>query len=99
MNKLSCPECQSEIGFITFAKAPTPWHLKCYSCSTQVKLEKNNYFILFIAILCGVGIGLLLTAKTFGTFAFLISIVCAILAFEYLIYNYVKIMKIRIIKK
>ncbi len=99
MNKLLCPDCNSEIGFFAFAKAPTPWHLKCNSCSTKLRLEKNSFLFFFAAVLCGAAIGVLAMRKTLGIPIFLISLGCVIFVFEYLTYSYVRMMQIKLAKK
>ena len=39
MKKLSCPKCLDNISFITFLKAPSPWHIKCDHCQAKLKVD------------------------------------------------------------
>ncbi len=50
MKELKCPACQGSIGLWTFAKAPTPWHLKCGRCKAKLTLGKYSGVTFVIAL-------------------------------------------------
>jgi hypothetical protein len=50
MKELKCPACQGTIGLWTFAKAPTPWHLKCNHCKAKLTLGEYSGVTLVIAL-------------------------------------------------
>lgn len=57
---LICPNCSTEMNFITFSKALTPWHLKCKKCNEKLKLKKNRRAFTFVALVYGGILGVLL---------------------------------------
>ncbi|UCG03392.1 MAG: hypothetical protein JSW11_05250 [Candidatus Heimdallarchaeota archaeon] len=65
MNRLICPNCSIEMDFITFLKAPTPWHLKCNMCNAKLRLKKYRRASLIIATVYGTILGLFLVFLLF----------------------------------
>ncbi|MFX1507283.1 MAG: hypothetical protein ACFFDC_14470 [Promethearchaeota archaeon] len=59
-NGLICPNCSIEMDFITFLKAPTPWHLKCNICQTKLRLKRYRGATTLFAFILGIVLGLLL---------------------------------------
>ena len=59
MNNFKCPNCQNTINLWNFAKAPTPFHLKCDHCKQKLKLQKHSKLIIFFGVLIGVVVGFL----------------------------------------
>ncbi len=60
MNSLICPNCSTEMNFITFLKAPTPYHLKCNKCNTKLNMKKYRRAFTFIALVYGGILGVFL---------------------------------------
>ena len=48
------------MDFITFLKAPTPWHLKCNICHVKLRLKKYRGATTLAATVYGVIVGLFL---------------------------------------
>lgn len=43
MAYLKCPSCRSDMKFLSFLKAPTPWHMKCHECGLKLKQDKFRW--------------------------------------------------------
>jgi len=54
MNSLSCPNCDHEMKLNTYAKAPSPWHLKCGHCSQKLRFDKYRVIAAVIGGCAGI---------------------------------------------
>jgi uncharacterized protein (DUF983 family) len=87
MEKLRCPNCQNEMNFITFAKAPTPWHLKCQYCGSNLKGEKYYAITtLAITLFFGMLIGGLCAFSGVPFIPFLLILIAFAVSCEYVFY-------------
>lgn len=57
MDKLKCPCCSKEITFLSFIKAPSPWHMGCSDCGAKLRQNKFRWSCLLIAFFLGAGLG------------------------------------------
>ncbi|PZO44995.1 MAG: hypothetical protein DCF19_00410 [Pseudanabaena frigida] len=46
------------MSLLTFAQAPTPWHLKCRSCKTKLKPRKHSVLAVVLASIFGLTVAL-----------------------------------------
>ncbi|KGF73956.1 hypothetical protein DO97_06385 [Neosynechococcus sphagnicola sy1] len=97
MKKLTCPSCKKNISFWNFAKAPTPFHLKCDHCHTELKLENHAGVILGIAIAFALITGLLIS--TFNIFNFFVILLSVAASFEVILFILISAFEIKLIAK
>ena len=86
MDCLECPNCNERMSFLSFAKAPTPWNMKCHKCDTKLKQSKYKGASLLVAIIFGLVLGMstAILAIHYGHSVLgLIVFVTGLLAFEY----------------
>lgn len=94
--KLECPNCETKMTFITFAKSPTPWHLKCSNCKAKLKINKYQIISTIIAsifTIIAVVIGMILEL-TFPLFILYVVIVAVIV--EYIGFTLLKVLKVKL---
>ena len=94
MNELTCPVCQNRISFLNFAKAPTPFHLKCKQCKSKLRLKKYRGLLLGVGLTIGLSIGIL--AKLYLlSFRSLLGVVClGAIVFEIIAYVVLRLLKV-----
>ena len=90
MKSLFCSACEKPVSFLNFAKAPTPFHLKCDHCNTKLRFHQHTGFLLglaiFFALLLAGAILALSYAIEIGTAGKLIALVAAMVLLEVIIY-------------
>jgi len=64
MKKLKCPKCQDDISFQAFAKALTPWNIRCSNCNSKLK-GKHAGITFSISVILGIVIGLVTGITSF----------------------------------
>ena len=57
MDKLTCPCCSKEITFLSFVKAPSPWHMGCSECGAKLKQSKFRLPFIVLAFIFGISLG------------------------------------------
>lgn len=57
MANLQCPGCGNDMNFISFIKAPTPWHMKCHRCGLKLKQDKFRWSCALVAACLGGALG------------------------------------------
>jgi uncharacterized protein (DUF983 family) len=53
MANLQCPDCGNDMNFLSFIKAPTPWHMKCHRCGLKLKQDKFRWSCTLVAACFG----------------------------------------------
>jgi len=86
MKELECPKCTSNLAFITFLRAGTPWSIICKNCNSKMKININMFLLFFLVfvVVAGVMIGLLILNT--GIIYNVISLAIAMVIFEYVLY-------------
>lgn len=57
MAKLQCPNCGNDINFLSFIKAPTPWHMKCHKCGLKLQQDRFKWTCMVVAAFFGAVLG------------------------------------------
>lgn len=87
MKKLKCPECQDAISFTAFAKAPTPWHIKCQNCKSKLKVGKYAGTTFSLALLLGMTIGFIFSVYNISFMYFILSLLLIAIVAEYICFT------------
>jgi uncharacterized protein (DUF983 family) len=109
MQPLICPKCNQEMKFVTFLRAPSPWHMKCKHCETKLKFTKLNTFYLlafYLLILFTVYVifkfvilKIFIPNAVFSELSFFFSIIPALFLAEYSTYLFVKLLGFKFTEK
>jgi hypothetical protein len=70
------------MSLLTFAQAPSPWHLKCRNCKTKLKPRKHSILIAVISGIFGLSIVLVREALRLPTSSLLVLLIFGIIIFE-----------------
>jgi hypothetical protein len=82
MKNLICPKCGNSISLLTFAQAPTPWHLKCRNCKAKLKPRKHSVLVVVLASSFGLAIALVHLTLKLPLLYFLIVSIFGIIILE-----------------
>jgi len=96
MESLKCPNCETRMTFITFAKAPTPWHLKCSNCKANLKIGKYQIIFAVTAFIFGMIIAAIGIQLELSLPIFILSIILLIIAFEYVGFTILKVLRVNL---
>jgi len=72
------------MSLLTFAQAPTPWHLKCGSCKTKLKPRKHSVLVVVLASIFGLTVALVCLTLKLPLLYFLLVSIFGIITFEIL---------------
>jgi hypothetical protein len=100
MVKLKCPNCSQEISFFAFARAPTPWHMKCDKCETKLKQESYKWTLMLIAVCFGMVLGGVSAFAAMSMGGLIIGIavfVAGLFLFEGLVFRIIPMLDIRLV--
>lgn len=82
MANLQCPNCGNDMNFLSFIKAPTPWHMKCHRCGLKLKQDKFKWSCVFVAVFFGAILGVVsahlaiaMESMAFGVATFIAGVV------------------------
>ena len=93
MDRPLCPICKRKISFLTFLKAVTPWHLRCPSCKSKLKVGKYPIRAFILALILG---GILTLVRDVYTIPFIYFILILFLigiVLEYVYYVLAGVLK------
>jgi hypothetical protein len=99
MKKLVCPNCESPMSVFTFAKAPTPWHLKCSNCNAKLKLGKGSIPILILASIIGLSIGFVFKILQLPMLYSLLMLILVVIIFEGLLFYICELLEIDLVRR
>jgi hypothetical protein len=72
------------MSLLTFAQAPTPWHLTCGSCKTKLKSGKHSLLVVILASIFGFAIALIGSTLKLSPLYFLLALTFGVIVFEVL---------------
>lgn len=81
MESFKCPNCSKEMSYLTFIKAPTPWHLKCGNCNQKLKLGKFRVISSLVVFLIGMIMGAISIATYEQSYSLTISLLVFVFGF------------------
>jgi hypothetical protein len=99
MKELIYPVCGSPMSVFTFAKAPTPWHLKCENCNAKLKLRKSSALGVILASIIGSAIGLVHVALQLSIIYLLLMLILGVIIFESLAFYICKLLEIDLVSR
>lgn len=94
---LICPKCSKEMNFFQFAKAYSPWHMKCKYCKTKLKLEKHRLSMSVLAVTLGVVFGIIAVFSAKSNEFIFLNLIIAFIVIEIILFWVVKKLSIKLV--
>jgi CXXC-20-CXXC protein len=99
VKNIICPKCGNRFDFWSFMKSPTPFHMKCKTCQSKLKIDKYGLPIFILAILVGAFFAIIAMALGISGFEFLVLLILAALIFESFLYALLNKLGIKLVAR